>query len=1031
MQSPFRLFLKSRLLQLFVVIGTLQAIKAQDSAIKPFNKLSITDGLPQSFISGMAQDSVGFVWIGTRDGLARYDGKKFKLFMHKQGDTATLSNNIIESLFLDSRDHLWILYETGEIDILNTRTEHLFHLSKDPVLGIITGMIKPGKSIAEDKSGNFWLITTNGGVFVYNPRKTSLRFFSEQKLGLSPNSITGIFSHEGSIGLVTDKALFFINDNQEITQTLPYTFNNPHLYDSTRPWKDTYTITTKNGSILIRDLHRLILYDNQAKQFKEILPPSKYKEEDYHITKDEQGQVIVIFPKYIYTLSNDYKLIPWRMLSRENNSSAISLFVDRSGILWLGGNGSGIQLINLRSSGLTGISYTKSYHEDLLKKYLHVPDANIRKSFLDGMYPYYFRSLKSSDGKIWISKSTRETTEKLSLLYYKGAQLVSPPWHYSVGFENPRVEINALAESASGKLWGMDFFLHPVLFNTVSWEVTIYPAITKISHQYNTTSVSSLLINGEDNFWIGTAFDGLFYYNHTRKQLKHFTAADLPGSLPSNQLMSMLQDPDSSNILWIGSLGGGLIRFNKQTEKCQTFTINDGLPNNTIYAVLADQQGNLWCSTNKGIFSFGRKNYAVRSFSSSDGLPCDEFNRYHYFQFPDGRISFGGIEGFTVFSPDQITNDSFQPNVALTGISINNKAKDFGFGESPFSAAINSLQEIKLPYDQNFLSFEMAALQYNNTQRQQYRYMLEGFDKQWVYAGTNSNATYTNIPPGNYQLKINATNTAGTWSNHVKNLKIEIQPPFWKTNWFIIIAIVLLTGLIYLAVLLRIKYVRKEEQQFANFEKQATTLKEQAMRAQMNPHFIFNCLNSIKSLIQEDRKKEAIVYLTTFSRLIRNQLNNAQELISLHSELETCKLYTQLEALRFGEAISCNFEVNSNIDLFSVQVPPLILQPFIENAIWHGILPNNGGCVTVTISQQSNQINCVIDDDGIGRKRSLKSKSKEMPSHESKGMQLVQNRLNLYNAVSRYGSSIDVIDKTDEEGNATGTQVILTFKQEQ
>ncbi len=1031
MNAPGRFIVSGTVVLLSMAVLFTRTACAQDPVSRPFKTLSIAEGLPQSFISGLVQDSVGFVWIATRDGLARYDGRKFKLFQHKQGDTATLASNIIETIYLDKRGQLWILYETGDIDMLHTASEQLFHFSKHPAYGIMTGLVKPGNSIAEDIAGNLWFLGTNGGVFIYNHNSSSLRFFSEQKLQCTHNKITGIAPYRDHIALITDTALVVMSAEQKVLSSKPYSFPHPRLYDSTRPWKDTYALTTENGDLVIKDLHRLLVYRAAQQDFKEVLPPPKNREDGFHLARDEKGKILIVYPGDLYTLPGNETMAHWKSLLPQPETGFISVIVDHSGILWLGGNGSGIQLHQLRPSGFTGTPYQRSYHEDILEKYLHVSTAEIKNSFLGGMYAYFFRSFNSRDGKIWMYKSTREASKKPALLYYAGGHLVKPAWTYGDSPENAHVDINALAQSRSGKLWGVDFFLHPVFFDTSSLEATVYPAITKTSQQYNNSSVSSMLIDGEDRFWITTALDGLYFYNHSTRELRHYTAADTTGSLPTNQLMNMVQDPGEEHILWIGSLGGGLIRFNKITGTCRVFNMQDGLPNNTIYCVVADSAGNLWCSTNKGIFSFNRKTAAIRSFTYNDGLPCDEFNRYHYFQLPDGRLSFGGIEGYTVFSPEHISDDDFQPAIALTGISINNQQKDYGFPGSPFAAAINSLSELRFPYNQNFLSFEMAALQFSITSKIQYRYMLEGFDKQWVYAGTNNMATYTNIPPGKYRLRVNATNTAGKWSSHFKTLTVVITPPFWKTAWFTTLAILAAGGLIYLFVYLRIKAVRKEEQQAAIFERQATALKEQALRAQMNPHFIFNCLNSIKALIQEDNKKQAVLYLTTFSRLIRNQLSNAQELISLHAELETCKLYFQLEALRFGDSITSDFVIDQQVDLFSVQVPPLIVQPFIENAIWHGILPGNGGKVTVSVRPEGNYIVCLIDDNGIGRQMSMNSKKDQSSTYESKGMKLVQHRLNLYNTISRYGGTADVVDKKDAQGNACGTQIILTFKQEQ
>ncbi|MEJ7682326.1 MAG: histidine kinase [Segetibacter sp.] len=392
------------------------------------------------------------------------------------------------------------------------------------------------------------------------------------------------------------------------------------------------------------------------------------------------------------------------------------------------------------------------------------------------------------------------------------------------------------------------------------------------------------------------------------------------------------------------------------------------------------------------------------------------------------EIAFGGVDGYTVFNPLRVADDTFSPSVALTGIRINNIPADYGYPASPFKAAINSVGKIVLPYTQNFLTFEFAALEYNITEKLQYRYKLEGLNENWVNAGNDNVATYTRISPGHYTLMINATNTAGKWSSHIKTLSVIIEPPFWKTWWFTALWVLAVAGIIYLIIINRIKKVRKEEQQKAAFEREASELKAEALRAQMNPHFIFNCLNSIKALIQEDNKQQAVTYLTTFSKLIRNQLNTAQREISLYEELETCRLYTQLEALRFSSKIVCEFKIDENVDTHSLKVPPLILQPFIENAIWHGVLPKESGKVKISVTGKDDFIQCAIEDDGIGRETSMRSKCQTSVTYQSKGMKLVQGRLSLHNVINNQGGTIELIDKQDARHNPAGTLIIVTFK---
>ncbi len=209
-------------------------------------------------------------------------------------------------------------------------------------------------------------------------------------------------------------------------------------------------------------------------------------------------------------------------------------------------------------------------------------------------------------------------------------------------------------------------------------------------------------------------------------------------------------------------------------------------------------------------------------------------------------------------------------------------------------------------------------------------------------------------------------------------------------------------------------------------------MEARALRAQMNPHFIFNCLNSIKSLIQQHEEEKSVTYLTIFSKLIRTLFNNADKKeISLYDEIETCKLYLQLESMRFDARFSYVVKSGENIDLKSVEVPALIIQPFIENAIWHGIVPRGNGHVLLSVTKLNSDIQVIIEDDGIGRESSHQNKSTSgLASHQSKGVNLTQSRLKLDNLIQQRKASVETIDKKDENGRATGTKIIISIEQE-
>jgi sensor histidine kinase YesM len=229
-----------------------------------------------------------------------------------------------------------------------------------------------------------------------------------------------------------------------------------------------------------------------------------------------------------------------------------------------------------------------------------------------------------------------------------------------------------------------------------------------------------------------------------------------------------------------------------------------------------------------------------------------------------------------------------------------------------------------------------------------------------------------------------------------------------------------------------VRGVRKEERLKIKYKLERTELEAKALRAQMNPHFIFNCLNSIKSLIQEDQKDKSIIYLTTFSKLIRTLFNNADKKeITLYDEIETCKLYLQLEAMRFDAKFSYSVNISPSIDLKSMYVPALIIQPFIENSVWHGIVPKEAdGYINLSVTRNNGSVEIIVDDNGIGREASKLNKAVSRITHESKGVSLTQSRLRLNNLLQRRQAELDIIDKKDDIGIARGTTVILKINEE-
>jgi len=550
---------------------------------------------------------------------------------------------------------------------------------------------------------------------------------------------------------------------------------------------------------------------------------------------------------------------------------------------------------------------------------------------------------------------------------------------------------------------------------------------------------------------------------------------------PGIGIYSFAQDATDKNTIWIGT-NHGLFTYNKQTSKITSIDKTEI----TITEIYTGENGNIWFSTlEKGMgvynlkhsslqFYAYKKNKTGASTKFSIKTFCYKSPNQFFVAVMDSLPAIFNTESRTyLFFDDSVfrrmpnqTSDvkvDRQGNILIIkggNLYISNAPKN-GLLETsvipdsslftPFFRRIQLLngedlanldykpellKKLILKHDQNSIIVFYDVADYSDKKDIWFAWKMDGYTNGWVempaYNFDSAQLAYLqDIKPGKYLLQLKVRVGKEDWRKQQAEMIIIITPPFWQTWWFwtgVILGVGLIVGLI---LWWRIKAVKKRAREKFAHEKQIMELEAKALRAQMNPHFIFNCLNSIKSLIQQHDEKKSVAYLTTFSKLIRNLFNNADKKeISLYDEIETCKLYLQLEAMRFDTKFSYAVNLDNDIDLKSIQVPALIIQPFIENAIWHGIVPRNStGHVSLNVVRKNDIIEVAIDDDGIGREASQQNKSGSGLAHQSKGVNLTQTRLELNNLLQQRLAELEVIDKKDENGKAKGTKVILKFKE--
>lgn len=577
----------------------------------------------------------------------------------------------------------------------------------------------------------------------------------------------------------------------------------------------------------------------------------------------------------------------------------------------------------------------------------------------------------------------------------------------------------------------------------------------------------TLGLNGE--IYFESLHRGFYVWHYPSTEVEHFNLSDLYVS-DSVELENKLSPvcTDRQGRVWLASPHGPFIYLAEQKKLFPVI-----LPDQTFIPatadILEDKQGHIWLSTySNGLYEYWTTGDSIFTLNhnrnSRSGLlgdyctyleldPVDsmiwvnnsgilvKFNPYtrqvlRYFTKQNGLIADGSEYHFNITDDNKLIKLFF---AGFNSIDLHNYKLNYTEPTIQFNAIkvfdreyrydLPALKEqLILSPEQNYLQFDYTTLVFNNGDRNQYAHQLVGLEPQWNYTGGNHQVAYAGLKPGRYIFNVKAANNDGLWGSE-KSIRIRIKPPFYQTWWFILLALLLLTALILIVNRYLVHTTRKQEQLKAGFQKLLAETEMKALRAQMNPHFIFNALNSIQKYILKEQHEEASLYLTKFSKLIRLILDHShQNTITLSSELELLRLYTELEALRFAQRFTYTIEVDEHVQIDTVQVPSMLIQPYVENAIWHGLLHRpDSGHLSLQFKRQDEQLMVIIDDNGIGRAKALEIKKISGINKTSYGLRLAEDRLTIINRLHNLRAEAKIIDKINAAGEALGTTVIITI----
>lgn len=1035
-----------------LLLGFSQWGQAQNPSLK-FKHISVKEGLSQATINGLTQDKYGFIWVGTQDGLNRFDGYEFKIFRNDPNNSKSISNSYILSIFKDSRENLWIGTQSGlnQYDYNTERFIKFYFTDNDEKqisheqINVITESVS--------KPGILWL-GTNHGIIEYDIN--SKAFTGNQYDFIDPtdhrhyiiNTIYESPTEPDILWVGTSDGLFRYNlknnsyDRYLINDGLSNSFIN-YIYEDS---KQKLWIGTGNG---------LNSYNRANKQFSSH---KKYPNIHKYIGI---GHVRTIFEDsngnlWIGTLGDGLNKLDittgnvetWRRKVGSptsisgNNISCI--FEDNVGILWVCTEGNGLNITNLNYQNI--------------ESHFHNPDNP------NSLIGERVRSvIRDKNNQLWIG-----TTNGISIFNEKTGTYT----HLQHDENNPNTissNLNrVIYEDSKGYIWlgsrdgGLD------KYNPQTKKIKHYKNDAAQKDGLSNNYIRAILEAKDGKLWIGTVSGGLNCFDPTTQKFKHYyQKADDVNSLNDNRIYALYQDtqgiiwigtgsgitkfnPDSETferihdmeneenltssslvmgitedhhgMLWIATYGFGIYKYDKDKHKFTYFNESDGLANNYAYIVLEDNEHNLWISTNKGISKLAPHTGTFTNFDIEDGLQESEFNAGAHFKDEEGKLYFGGVNGLNIFAPEKLKQSKYVPPVLITDFQIFNKSikpMDSISNNIILNKSILETEVISLSHKENIFSFSFVALDFSNPSKNKYAYKLENFETDWNQTEKRRFATYTNLSAGEYIFRVKGSSSSGVWNEEGKSIKIIIIPPWWKTKTFYtitLVSIVLLIIIIFRTRLYQLKrdkfkLTKKVEERTKEIQQKNLILKKSEAKLLLQKEEIQKSLLKLKeanatkdkffNIIAHDLKNPFNI-IQGYAEILNTEYENFDEVerkrmikeidrssnvtyrllenLLMWSRSQRKKITVKPEKLNLRLLILNNFnlyqgnankkninllnyvneEVFINADQFTIET---VIGNLLNNAI--KFTPENGK-ITFTCSEKQNQVQLVIEDNGVG-----------------------------------------------------------------
>lgn len=1009
-----------------------------------FHPLTEQEGLLHSYNWYVYHDSEGFIWVSSLSGLSRFDGMRIKTYYAVRGDSTSLEGeNIYSDFFEDAQQNIWFC--TPEAIHCYLRQEDNFrHFDLLDANGAVIG----GEYRVHFLEKDSFLWVGNGEAMyrfnIHRPREPARRILETRQFkcrvdtaadgtvqrlfafgmfdGLEIHSIrdgsasgpprvafTGDFIRD--VWLDKEQHLWVISgkkgllscdrDATDIQPRWPEKLSNPVAMT---PWGDSllillvrgkgvFVFNRNSGAVQAVDCKFIDGADKAIEGFKNV-----YLDRDDNLWISDENRGL----RYANLHKTRFRSIP-KHSATSTNYAYWSLVEDHEGQVWAGVSPGGI--FQLDQNGR------------LIRQHTHrpgdphsLPSDWVRNLLLD------------TDNTLWVA-----TSGGLARL-------------------DPQRRKFQVIPTVGGKKDGQYVFLHRHKNSGKLLAVSENEGIFEVKN----TAAGHQLVNilpathGSGQ----TLFEdksGRLYAVHNSSSIQVFSFENdrlvLKDSIPAGGLVNGFYENDREGALYFAT-SLGLVKAGKNRPGAEPgiYTESNGLPGKLIGSMIADADQNLWLATGRGLAVF--RDDSIRVFGRADGTQSLEFHITAALRRKNDELWFGGAEGITIVpaggNPGPVGN---APGVLLTNILINDEKPDSLRCKRTGASSISRLREIVLPYENNTISLEFVAIEYSDPANNRLWYRLAERDDHWVAVekGEAGFARYAKLPHGEYRFMVMAASSEGQRSAPVEVLRLTIEPPWYLTWWFKLLSTLALLGILYALYRYRIDrldMLRKEaefKQKEAEFRQREAENKQQMaetetaiLRLQMNPHFIFNSMNSINAFMLKHDINTASDYLGRFADLMRAVLNlAAKPYIPISGEIDLLDKYLRTEAMRFEKSFSYTFDVDPDLDQDETIVPTMILQPFVENAIWHGLLNKQGaGQIRIGFKSHDSRLICSVEDDGIGREAARLLKN-DAPGHASKALSITRRRLELLQAETGIDSGFEIEDLHNDAGQASGTRVVL------